>query len=71
MLVIGRRLACEPKNQKEEFPMKNFRKVLALVLAIATLFSFAAIAGASFADMDEDAIPEYGGDYEIGDLITW
>lgn len=43
--------------------MKNFRKVLALVLAIATLFSFAAIAGASFADMDEDAIPEYKAPY--------
>ncbi len=43
--------------------MKNFRKVLALVLVIATLFSFAAIAGAKFADMDEDAIPEYKAPY--------
>ena len=39
--------------------MKNFRKVLALVLVIATLFSFVAIANASFADMDEDALAEY------------
>lgn len=39
--------------------MKNFRKVLALVLVIATLFSFAAIANASFADRDEDALAEY------------
>ena len=39
--------------------MKNFRKVLALVLVIATLFSFAAIANASFADMDKDALAEY------------
>jgi len=38
--------------------MKNFRKVLALVLVIATLFSFASIAGATFAELDKDAVPE-------------
>ena len=37
--------------------MLNFRKVLALVLVIATLFSFATVASASFADLDEDFIP--------------
>ena len=38
--------------------MKNFRKVLALVLVIATLFSMTVMASAAFIDMDEDAIPE-------------
>ncbi|MBP3634599.1 MAG: S-layer homology domain-containing protein, partial [Oscillospiraceae bacterium] len=38
--------------------MVNFRKVLALVLVIATLFSFAAMAGAKFIDLKEDEIPE-------------
>ena len=39
--------------------MMNFRKVLALVLVIATLFSFATVASAvNFEIWDEDAIPE-------------
>ena len=43
--------------------MVNFRKVLALVLVIATLFSFAAMANASFALIEEDDVAEHEKSY--------
>ena len=41
------------KIYKEENSMKNFKKVLALVLAIATILSFATIASAATADFKD------------------
>ena len=50
--------------EKKPFPIMLVAAVaLALVLVIATLFSFVAIANATFADMDEDALAEYDTPY--------
>ena len=43
-------MGSESNSKGGKQTMKNFRKVLALVLVLATLFSFTAMAGAAYKD---------------------
>ena len=48
--------------------MKNFKKVLALVLVVATLMGFATVAGAAYKDADQ-ITPDYTEAVKVLDLI--